>query len=100
MPKISLSIPHQLGQEEAKERISRLIAENRGKALDGVSALAETWTGYVDTFSFRARGFSVAGRLEVQAAKIVVDLSLPFAAFPFKGRIEEELLARARQLLA
>src|SRR5208282_4536142 len=100
MPKISLSIPHQLGQEEAKERISRLIAENCAKASNEVSALAETWAGYVDTFSFRARGFAVAGRLEVQAAQVVVDVHLPFAALPFKGRIEQEFLARARQLLA
>lgn len=100
MPKISLSIPHQLSQEEAKTRISRLIAENRAKGFDEVSAVTETWTGYVDTFSFRARGFAVSGRLEVQAAQLVVDVHLPFLALPFKGRIEEELLARARQLLA
>jgi hypothetical protein len=100
MPKISLSVPHQLGQEEARQRISRLIAETRAQASGQVSDVAETWTGYVDTFSFRARGFSVAGRLEVQAAQIRVDINLPFTALPFKSRIERELLAHARQLLA
>jgi hypothetical protein len=100
MPKINLSVPHQLGQEEAKARISRLIAENRAKASDQISDVVETWNGYVDTFSFRARGFSVAGTLEVQPAQIVIDVNLPFAAFPFKGRIEREMRDRARQLLA
>jgi len=100
MPKINLSIPHQLSQEEAKSRISRLMAEGRTQASDRISDVVETWTGYVATFSFRVRGFSVAGKLEVQPGQVVVDLNLPWAALPFKGRIEEELRQRARQLLA
>ncbi len=99
MPKINLSVPHQLGQDEAKERISRLIAETRVKASSQVSDVAESWTGYVDTFSFRALGFAVAGSLEVQPAQIRVALTLPLAALPFRSRIEHELLAHARQLL-
>src|SRR5579862_6864098 len=100
MPKINLSIPHQLSQDEAKERIARLIAENRAKAFDGISDLAENWSGYVDTFSFRYRGFAVTGKLEAQEAQIVVNVDLPFMALPFKGRIEQEMLTCARQLLA
>jgi hypothetical protein len=99
MPKISLSIPHQLSQDEAKERVSRLITEGRAKAAEQISDVEETWNGYVDTFRFRARGFSVEGRLEVQAAQVLIDLNLPFAAFPLKSRIEQELLTHARQLL-
>jgi hypothetical protein len=100
MPKISLSIPHQLGQEEAKQRISRLLAEARANSAGHVSDVVENWTGYVDTFSFRARGFAVAGQLDVQPVHVQVDINLPLAAFPFKGRIEQELLAHARQLFA
>jgi hypothetical protein len=99
MPKISLSIPHQLGQEEAKRRIVRLITENRAKAFDGVSAVAEEWNGYVNTFSFRAKGFAIDGKVEAQAAQVVVEANLPFLAMPFKGRIEEELLAQGRRAL-
>jgi hypothetical protein len=100
MPKINLSIPHQLSRDEARERVSRLIAEGRAQASDHISDVAETWNGYVDTFSFRARGFSIAGKLDVQPAQLVMELDLPFAAFPFKARIEQEMRERAQRLLA
>lgn len=100
MPKINLSVPHQLSQDEAKERISRLIAEGRAQAADQVSDVVENWSGYVDTLSFRARGFAVQGRIEVHPARVAVEMHLPFAAFPFKSRIEQELRERAERLLA
>lgn len=100
MPKIHLSVPHVLGQEEAKKRIASLLADTRTRFGGQVSEVTEAWAGYVDTFSFRALGFSVAGKLEVQAAQLLVDLDLPFAALPFKGRVESEILSHARQLLA
>jgi hypothetical protein len=99
MPKIKLSVPHQLSQEEAKQRISRLVADTRAKTPALVSDVVEGWSGYAATFSFRARGFPVAGTLDVQPAQILVEINLPLAALPFKRRFEQELLARARQLL-
>jgi hypothetical protein len=100
MPKIHLSVPHVLGQEEAKKRVTNLIADTRSQFGAQVSDVTEAWTGCVDSFSFRAMGFSVAGKLEVQAAQLLIDIDIPFAALPFKGRVESELLAHARQLLA
>jgi hypothetical protein len=100
MPKIRLSVPHVLGQEEAKKRVANLLAESRTKFGGQVSDVTEAWAGCVDTFSFRALGFSVAGKLEVQAAQLLIDIDFPFAALPFKGRVESEILTHARQLLA
>jgi hypothetical protein len=100
MPKISLSVAHQLSQEEAKNRIAGLIADSRDRFAGQVSQVAESWNGYVDAFSFHAMGFSVTGQLDVQAAQVLIELDLPWAAYPFKGRIENEILTHARQLLA
>jgi len=100
MPKISLSVPHQLGQEAAKNRIAGLMADSRGRFAGQVSQVAESWNGYVDAFSFRAMGFSVNGKLDVQAAHVLIELNLPLAAYPLKGRIENEILTHARELLA
>src|SRR5579863_4521919 len=100
MPKLHLSVPHVLGQEEAQKRVVNLLAESRAKFGGQVSNLTEAWSGNVDTFGFRALGFSVAGRLEVQATQLLIDIEFPFAALPFKGRVESEILAHARQLLA
>jgi Putative polyhydroxyalkanoic acid system protein (PHA_gran_rgn) len=100
MPKIHLSVPHALDPEEAKKRIANLLADSRAKFGGQVTDVTEAWAGCVDTFSFRALGFSVAGKLEVQAGQLLVDIDLPFAALPFKGRVESEILSHARQLLA
>jgi hypothetical protein len=100
MPKIDLSVPHKLAQEEAKSRISNLIADTRTRFAGQVSNLAESWNGHVDTFSFDAMGFSVSGKLDVQPAQLRIELNLPWAAYPFKGRIETEILTHARELLA
>ena len=100
MPKIHLSVPHTLTQEEAKNRVVNLLAESRAKFGDKISDVTESWNGCVDNFRFRALGFSVAGKLDVQPAELLVDIDFPFAALPFKGRVESEILAHARQLLA
>ncbi len=100
MPKINLSVPHNLTRQEAKCRIRALIADCRSRFAGHVSNVAECWSGYADAFSFKAMGFSVSGKLEVQPAQVLVEIVLPLAAFPLKGRIESEIQAHARQLLA
>jgi hypothetical protein len=100
MPKMHLSVLHALGEEEAKRRVVNLIAESRSKFGAHISDLIETWNGSVDNFSFRAMGFAVAGKLEVQSSQLSIDIDFPFVALPFKGRVETELLSHARQLLA
>ena len=100
MPKIQLSVPHQLGQDEAKSRISKLIAETRDKFGHKVTDLEEAWTGNADAFRFRALGFAIEGRLDVQPAEVLIDINFPWAALPFKGRVESEILKHARELLA
>jgi hypothetical protein len=44
-------------------------------------------------------GFSISGRLDVQPDQVSIEMNLPRAAYPFKARIENEILAHARQLL-
>jgi hypothetical protein len=100
MPKINLSVPHNLSQEEAKRRVSALIADSRTRFAGQVSNVAECWSGYADAFSFKAMGFCVNGKLDVQPAQVLLEIVLPLAAYPLKRRIETEIQAHAHQLLA
>jgi hypothetical protein len=99
MPKINLSVPHQLSQDEAKSRIVKLIAESREKFDGKVTDLEESWNGNIDTFRFRALGFAVDGCLDVQPSEVIISINFPWAAMPFKGRLESEILKHARELL-
>jgi hypothetical protein len=99
MPTIKIAVPHQLGTDEAKKRITQLISETKAQFGSHVSDLKESWNGDRGDFSFSARGFSVSGNLQVEPTNARMDINLPFAALPFKGRIEKEISARAKELL-
>lgn len=100
MPKINLTIDHKLGQEEAKKRISGLIAQTRAQFGQHATDLVEGWNGNTNNFSFRAMGFPISGKLEVEPAQVQIEVQLPFAALPFKGRVENELRTHATKMLA
>lgn len=99
MPKIDMSVPHSLTQEEAKKRISHLIEDSKTRFAGKVNNVSESWSGYVDSFSFEAMGFSVSGKLDVQPAQVRILIELPWAAAMLKGRIESEIRNQAQQLL-
>ena len=100
MPSIKLSVPHKLGAEEAKKRVTKLISDARAQFGHSVSDVKESWTDQRGTFSFRAMGFAISGTLQVDPASVDLEINLPFAALPFKSRIESELSGKAKELLA
>lgn len=100
MPAIKVSVPHALGSDEAKQRVVKLINETKGKFGDQVSELEESWHGDEGTFRFKAMGFSVSGNMYIEPNLARVEINLPFAALPFKSRIENDLSAKAKEILA
>ena len=65
MGKIEISIPHQLPQVEALNRIKKLLSEVKVKFADKVSDAQESWSGNLGKFSFSAMGAKVSGFLTV-----------------------------------
>ena len=100
MPKFSMSVPHKLSQDEALRRIQGLLADLKAQHADRFSDLQETWTDHDGRFSVTAMGFKLAGSLSVKPASVELNGDLPFAAVPFKSRIEQVLRERAERLLA
>jgi Putative polyhydroxyalkanoic acid system protein (PHA_gran_rgn) len=88
MPKINVSVSHQLSRDEALSRIRARIVQIKAQYSHKVGDLREDWSGYVGKFSGSARGFSVSGKLDVQPSEVTVVIALPLIAFPFKGKIE------------
>lgn len=91
MPKLSLSVPHSLGQQEAGERLKSFLAFIKERHADKVSDLQEEWGENSLKFSFKTYGFKVAGVATVEESEVKVDTDLPFAAMMFKGKIEQEM---------
>jgi hypothetical protein len=91
MPKLSVSIPHTLGQETATVRLQGILEKMKERFQGQISDLEESWQGNVLNFGFKTFGFAIKGTMDVQPSEVKVDADLPFAAMMFKGKIEQEL---------
>lgn len=99
MPKMSMTIPHQLGEQEALSRIKGMLGDAKQQYGNQITDLHEQWNGNAGEFSLKAMGFSLAGTLRVDADKVAIDGDLPWAAKPFQGTIEATIRERAERLL-
>jgi putative polyhydroxyalkanoic acid system protein len=100
MPNIKVAVPHSLTAQEAVHRIQNLVSGIKAKFADKVSDVKEQWSGNNADFSFKAMGFDIAGKVEVDDREVRIESSLPFAATPFKSRIESTIREKAAELLA
>ncbi len=99
MPKSTVKVDHQLGKDEALNRIKGLLVQAKAQYGDRITDLQESWTNDGGTFSFRAMGFKISGNLAVADRDVVIVGDYPFAAMPFKSTIEATLRERAERLL-
>ena len=90
---IVVSIPHELGREEARRRIEEGIGRITHQFGEGVKR-TKAWEGDCLAFSAKVVGQAVAGRLDVleDAVRMEVDLPPFFAmiADKVKGRLKKE----------
>jgi len=100
MATMKMAVPHRLSQDEALNRVKKLLGQVRNQFADKISDLNENWNGNVGTFSFKAMKFAVSGTLTVTPSEVQLDGTLPWAANLFKGTIEKTIKDRAKELLA
>ncbi|MGD0264868.1 MAG: polyhydroxyalkanoic acid system family protein [Candidatus Methylomirabilota bacterium] len=100
MPKLDMTVPHRLSQDEALRRIQGMRGEVKTQFAGKISNLHEDWSGSSGTFSFSAMGFPVSGTLAVRPSQVELSVDLPLAAAFFKGKIEATIRERAEALLA
>lgn len=91
MPKITVSVPHQLGQQAASEKLQTLITALKERHGSQVTDLEEEWTGNALKFRFKTFGFQFQGTGTVTDSDANLDIDIPFAAMMFKGKIESEI---------
>jgi hypothetical protein len=91
MPKISVTVPHTVGRDEAGERLKGFLSWLKDRHKDQVADLQEEWGENTLKFSFKSYGFKFQGSGVVEDADVKVDVDLPFAAMMFKGKIESEM---------
>jgi putative polyhydroxyalkanoate system protein len=96
---ISVSIPHRLTQEQARERLKSGIADLRTKYAAQVSNLQETWTGDRMDFKLSAVGQSLSGRIHVLADAVKLELDLPWLLAAFAEKLRPHVEREGRKML-
>lgn len=97
---MTISVPHQLGQDEATRRLKEKHAEIKEKHTYTVTDLTETWTSPNSmAFAFKVLGFSLTGNVESLDEAVSIAVDLPVAAMLMKGTIESEIKKELTQVL-
>ena len=101
MPTLDITVPHQLTQAEATERLKKKRTEIKEQHTYTVSDLKETWTtpDSLD-FAFKILGFSLTGSVESQESAVRIAVVLPIAATIMKGTIESQVRRELEQVLS
>ena len=101
MPTLDITVPHQLTQAEATERLKQKRTEIKEQHTYTVSDLKETWTtpDSLD-FAFKILGFSLTGSVESLESSVRIVVALPVAATIMKGTIESQVRRELEQVLS
>jgi len=100
MSNLSLNIPHSQTQEEALKRVKQLLGRLQEEQKGLLTDVKENWDGPNGSFSFSAKGFNIAGTIQVKENEVLLDSDLPFAVALFKGQIASMITDKATALLA
>lgn len=98
MPKLSVSIPHQLSRQEARSRVGQLVDQSR-QQLDGLGTLDERWDGDILNFKGSALGVSVTGAVHVEDQEVRLEVDLPWQLAMFSATVKQRIEQEGRKLL-
>lgn len=92
---ITITIPHQLGRDEARRRIAEGFQKIGGQfGASAAKAMKTSWEGDRMVFSVKAMGQSVTGHVDVSDAVVAMEVMLPamlaMMAAAVKDRVQHE----------
>ncbi len=100
MPKMNLTIPHTLTQEEAITKIKSFMKSNKESMEAQVKDVSHQWEAETLTFAFKTMGMKISGTMTVHEDNVGIRCDLPFSAMMFKGKIESTVTEQLGKLLA
>ena len=97
---IHISIPHQLGRDEARRRIAEGFDKIGGQIGPAAAkALKTSWTGDRMDFAVKAMGQSVTGNVDVQEACVVMEVMLPAVLAAMAGMVKDRVQHEGQLML-
>ena len=96
---ISLSLPHDLGEEEVKRRLVKGIADLRTRHPNYLRNAQETWNGNTMEFRAAALGQTMTGRVQVEARQVHIHVDLPLVLAMLASKLRPQIEAEGRKML-
>ena len=100
MPNIEMNIPHSLDQNEALNRIRKLLSNVEKRFSGQLKDVQQEWNNNEGSFSFSVMNMPVSGTLKVNEGDVLLDGKIPLAASLFKGKIKSVIMEEAKKVLS
>jgi hypothetical protein len=99
MPNLTITIPHQLGKEEAKRRISEQSSQLLGEKGGVLEQAEQRWEGDTLHFLFAAVGQSVSGTALFTDQSVHMEVALPWTLAMLAGVLKTQIEQQGGKLL-
>jgi putative polyhydroxyalkanoate system protein len=90
---ITVTLPHELGAAEARRRVESGFDKLEQQISGGLAQVEKSWAGDTLSFSAKAVGQSVTGRLQVLESAVKMEVDLP----PFLSLIADKIQGRLKK---
>ncbi len=100
MPNFKVLVSHESSRTEVVQRLKTYSIEMQDDVPVQVTEIEEVWDDSGNlVFAFKAMGLKFSGTVITCEQQITVKGSMPFAALPFRGAIENQVSQKIRQAL-
>ena len=99
MAMVDLTIPHELDEEIALQRVQQMLEELQNEHKDIIQSGEESWEGPAGAFNFTAKGMKVSGQILVRPSEVALKTHVPFAVSLFSKNIIQIIWNKITQLL-
>jgi len=96
---ITITVPHDLGVEAAKKRLSERMEALQREYVDKFGRSEVTWAGDVATVRVSAIGQTAMGQITVLPGLVRIEVQLPWLLAKLAGRVQTVLSHNANDVL-
>ncbi|TLG78930.1 polyhydroxyalkanoic acid system family protein [Methylocystis sp. B8] len=96
---ITVTVPHDLGVEWAKARVSEQLTKMQREYIDKVAHSEVSWEGDVATVRVKALGQAASAQITVLKDLLRIDIQLPWLLAALSGAVQQVISRNANEAL-
>ncbi|MDP3554160.1 polyhydroxyalkanoic acid system family protein [Methylocystis sp.] len=96
---ITVTVPHDLGVEAAKARVSEQLSKMQREYVDKVAHSEVTWAGDIGTVRVTALGQTATAQITVLKDLLRIDVQLPWVLAAISGKLQQFISRNAGDAL-